>query len=78
MNELLWLQKILENLKIEWERHMRLYCDNKLTISIADNLVQHKKTKHIKVNRHFIKEKLDSGVISKAISTIGWFSSSTC
>ena len=42
---------------------IRLYCDNKAAISIAHNLVQHDRTKHIEVDRHFIKEKLESGVI---------------
>ena len=42
---------------------MKLYCDNKSAISIAYNLVQHDRTKHIEVDRHFIKEKLDSGLI---------------
>lgn len=42
---------------------MRLYCDNKAAINIAHNSVQHDQTKHIKINRHFIKEKLDSGLI---------------
>ena len=42
---------------------MRLYVDNKSAISIAHNLVQHDRTKHIEVDRHFIKEKLDNGLI---------------
>lgn len=42
---------------------MRLYCDNKSAINIAYNLVQHDRTKYIEVDRHFIKEKLDSGLI---------------
>ncbi|KAJ8753668.1 hypothetical protein K2173_026344 [Erythroxylum novogranatense] len=46
-----------------WEGPMRLYCDNKSAISIAHNPVQHDRTKHIEVDRHFIKEKLDSGLI---------------
>ena len=41
----------------------RLYCDNKVTISIAHNPVQHDKTKHIEIDQHFIKEKIDEGVI---------------
>lgn len=61
--ELLWLKIILEDLKIKWEGPMRLYCDNKSAISIAHNPVQHDRTKHIEVDRHFIKEKLDSGLI---------------
>ncbi|KAK2433017.1 putative mitochondrial protein [Trifolium repens] len=61
--ELLWLKIILEDLKIKWEEPMKLYCDNKSAISIAHNPVQHDRTKHIEVDRHFIKEKLDSGLI---------------
>ena len=40
-----------------------LSCDNKSAISIAHNLVQHDRTKHIEIDRHFIKEKLDAGLI---------------
>ena len=54
---------ILEDLKIKWDGPMKLYCDNKSAISIAHNPVQHDRTKHIEVDRHFIKEKLDSGLI---------------
>ena len=61
--ELLWLKIILEDLKIKWEGPMKLYCDNKSAISIAHNPVQHDRTKHIEVGRHFIREKLDSGFI---------------
>nr|KYP51535.1 Copia protein [Cajanus cajan] len=51
---------------------MRLYCDNKSAISIAHNPVQHDRTKHIEVDRHFIKEKLDSGLIcTPYVSTQG-------
>jgi len=32
---------------------MRLYCDNKAAISIAHNLVQHDRTKHVEIDRHF-------------------------
>ncbi|KAJ8773456.1 hypothetical protein K2173_004286 [Erythroxylum novogranatense] len=42
---------------------MKLFCDNKSAISIAHNPIQHDRTKHIEVDRHFIKEKLDSGLI---------------
>ena len=61
--ELLWLKMILEDLKIKSDEPMRLYCDNKSSISIAHNPMQHDRTKHIEVDRHFIKEKLDSGLI---------------
>jgi hypothetical protein len=61
--ELLWLKIILNDLKVKWESPMRLFCDNKSTIAIAHDPVQHDRTKHIEIDRHFIKEKLDSGLI---------------
>ena len=61
--ELLWLKIILDDLKIKWEGPMKLYCDKKSTINIAHNLVQHDRTKHINIDWHFIKEKVESGLI---------------
>ena len=60
---LLWLKKLLEKLRIKIEGPMKLYYDNKTTINIANNLVQHDKTKHVEIDKHFIKEKLKSGLI---------------
>lgn len=61
--ELLWLKIILEDLKVKWEGPIRLYCNNESAISIAHNPEQHDRTKDVEVDRHFIKEELDSGLI---------------
>ena len=39
--ELLWIQIILSDLGLNPKDSMKLYCDNKATIDIAYNLVQH-------------------------------------
>jgi len=62
--ELLWMKIILDDLKIKYEALMGLACDNKSAISIAHNPVQHDRTKHVKIDRHFIKEKLDDSLIA--------------
>jgi len=62
--KLLWLRKMINELELGTENEMKLYCDNKAAIDISHNPVQHDRTKHIEVDRHFIKEKLDSHVIS--------------
>ncbi|RDX97708.1 Copia protein, partial [Mucuna pruriens] len=54
---------ILDNLKVKYEGPMKLFCENNSTISIAHNPILHNRTKHIEIERHFIKEKLDSGLI---------------
>lgn len=61
--DLLWLKIVLKDLRVKWKGPMRLYCDNKSAINIAHNPVQLDRTKHIEVDRYFIKEKLDSGLI---------------
>ena len=61
--ELLWLKIILDDLRIKWDDPMKLYCDNKSAINIAYNPIQHVRTKHIEVDRHFIKERLEEGVV---------------
>ena len=61
--ELLWLKIILDNLKIKREGPMKLYCDNKPAINIAHNHIQHDRTKHIEIDRHFIKEKLEERLV---------------
>ena len=61
--ELMWLKGLLRELQVNLENPMRPYCGNKSTINIAHNPVQHDRTKHVKIGRHFIKEKIDSGLI---------------
>jgi len=41
---------------------MKLYYDNRSIINIAHNPIQHDKTKHIEIDRYFIKEKLEEGL----------------
>jgi Reverse transcriptase (RNA-dependent DNA polymerase) len=62
--ELLWLKKFLTELGFEPRTEMKLFCDNKASIDMAHNPVQHERTKHIEIDRHFIKEKLDTKTIS--------------
>ncbi|WMV36910.1 hypothetical protein MTR67_030295 [Solanum verrucosum] len=61
--ELLWIQRVLRDLGVERVGPMKLFCDNKSAIQIAQNPVQHDRTKHVEVDRHFIKEKLDQKII---------------
>jgi hypothetical protein len=40
-----------------------VWCDNKSAISIANNLAEHNRSKHVEIDRFFIKENLDAGII---------------
>ena len=42
---------------------MRLHYDNKAAINIVHNLSQNNKTKHVEIDWHFTKKKLENGLI---------------
>ena len=62
--ELFWIKNVLSDLDFEQNETMSLYCDNTSAVTIAHNPVQHDRTKHVKTDRHFIKEKLGAEIIS--------------
>ena len=55
-NQGIWLRKLLADLGQEQSSPTELYCDNKSTIVITQNPVQHGRTKHINVKFHSIRE----------------------
>ncbi|XP_024018583.1 uncharacterized protein LOC112090760 [Morus notabilis] len=61
--EVLWLRKLLEELQVTVEFPVKLYCENKSAINISLNPVQHDRTKHVEVDKHFIKENVEKGII---------------
>lgn len=42
---------------------MNLNCSNKTTISIVYNPIHHYRTKHVEIDRHFIKEEIEEELI---------------
>lgn len=60
----IWLQRMFKELKIPSNYTMKVWCDNKAAISIAKNPVHHDRTKHVEIDRHFIKEKIDNNIIN--------------
>ena len=69
--EILWLKILLKELGFDSKDSVRFYCDNKAAISIAHNPVQHDRTKHVEIDRHFIKEKLREGTICTPYAKTG-------
>lgn len=62
--ELLWLRNLLRDLGYKPKVAMNLHCDNQAAIKIANNPVQHDRMKHVEIDRHFIKEKLEAQIIN--------------
>ncbi|KAL6339865.1 hypothetical protein AAG906_034953 [Vitis piasezkii] len=61
--ETLWLRLLLQDLGYLSRQPIRLFCDNKAACDIAHNPIQHDRTKHVEVDRFFIKEKLDDKIV---------------
>ena len=62
--ELMWVRNMLAELRLFRGDSLQLWCDNKSAINIANNPVQHDRTKHVEIDRFFIKEQLNRGVLT--------------
>jgi len=62
-SELLWIQSFLASLGVFITRPMHLACDNQVALHIAKNPVFHERTKHIELDCHFVREKLEAGLL---------------
>ena len=62
--EVLWVRKLLTENGFSPRETCKLMCDNKAAISISENPVQHDRTKHVEVDRHFIKEQLENEILN--------------
>ncbi|XP_071727443.1 secreted RxLR effector protein 161-like [Rutidosis leptorrhynchoides] len=62
--EALWIKKLLTETGFPPKESIQIMCDNEAAIAISENPVQHDRTKHVEMDRHFIREKLDAEIIS--------------
>nr|GEX68505.1 reverse transcriptase domain-containing protein [Tanacetum cinerariifolium] len=60
--QVLWMITQLTDYGFHFDK-IPMYCDSKAAIAISYNPVQHSHTKHIDVRYHFIKEKVEKGII---------------
>jgi len=60
VSELIWVKQLLMDIRIETRDPMKIFCDNQAARHIALNPVFHERTKHIEVDCHFIREKVQS------------------
>nr|GEZ00420.1 copia protein [Tanacetum cinerariifolium] len=60
--QVLWMRTQLINYGFHFDK-ITMYCDSKAAIAISCNPVQRSRTKHIDVRYHFIKEKVEKGIV---------------
>ena len=62
--EIMWLHQLLMEFGIKTMVLTKLWCDNQAALHIASNPVFHERTKHIEIDCHFVREKIQLGLIS--------------
>ena len=61
--ELQWLTFLLRDMRVQCSRTPVLYCDNRSTLHIASNPIFHERTKHLEIDCHVVREKMQSGLM---------------
>ncbi|GJR76061.1 retrovirus-related pol polyprotein from transposon TNT 1-94 [Tanacetum coccineum] len=64
--ELLWLSYLLKDLQIHVHILVTLFCDNKSAQQIAANPCYHDRTKHLDIDCHFTRDKVQDGFLQTA------------
>ena len=64
VREIMWLHQLLLAVSIEIPVLAKFWCDNLVAFHIASNPVFHERTKHIDINCHFVREKIQLRLIS--------------
>nr|GEY74166.1 retrovirus-related Pol polyprotein from transposon TNT 1-94 [Tanacetum cinerariifolium] len=59
---ILWMRSQLTDYGFDFNK-IPLYCDNRSAIALCCNNVQHSRSKHIDIPHHFIREKVERGVV---------------
>lgn len=59
----MWIQQLLSELHCSSKHSSVLWCDNLSVGALAANLVFHARTKHIKIDVHFVREQVLEGAL---------------
>jgi hypothetical protein len=59
-SELTWIKQLLIDMGITNYSPMKIFCDNQAARHIASNSIFHERIKHIEVDCHFIRKKIQS------------------
>lgn len=62
--DLIWLRQLLNDLECQCVEATPLMIDNQSAIKLVKNPELHKRTKHIDIHFHFIREKYQENVLS--------------
>jgi hypothetical protein len=61
--ETCWMRHLLQELQRPVHKATVVYCDNVSAVYLSANPVQHRRTKHIEIDIHFVREKVAIGAV---------------
>jgi hypothetical protein len=59
--ECCWLRNLLHELHVVVDKATVIYCDNVSAVYLTENLIHHRRTKHVELDIHFVREKVALG-----------------
>ncbi|GJX93813.1 pyruvate dehydrogenase (acetyl-transferring) kinase, mitochondrial [Tanacetum coccineum] len=62
INYILWMRSQLTDYGFAFNK-IPLYCDNRSSIALCCNNVQHSRSKHIDIRHHFIRDQVEKGMV---------------
>ncbi|CAM8921688.1 unnamed protein product [Rhodiola kirilowii] len=62
--EIVWIHQFLTEIGLKVSVPAKLWCDNQAALHISSNPVFHERTKHIEIDCHFVREKVQLGLIT--------------
>jgi hypothetical protein len=63
ISELIWLLYLMKDLNITCSKPPVIYCDSHSAMHIASNPVFHERTKHLEIDCHLVREKVQQGLL---------------
>ena len=64
LKELLWTYQTLLTMGVQIQLPMALHEDNQAFIQIADNPISQRRTRHVDIRYHFVRDYIEDGTIS--------------
>ena len=64
VGELVWLERLLDELTFKCSLPIHVHCDSQAAVHIAKNPIFHEGTKHIEIDCHFVRTKIQQGLIT--------------